>query len=229
MRDDWLFSCDKALCKRYYRIKYFQRISQVCVISIHENLYSNGTITMSSIRDQLLKAGLVTEEQVKQAETKPKPRPNKSNKPAAGSSKHKKNQNPKPESKKPPVKKRELTDLERFYKERDATDKAEKLEQEKQRKEATRIRKEKRAKIGLLIKTNLVNDEVAEQRYNFVVGSSVKYLFVTEAQQTQLSNGELAIVFLGEKRCLIPVAIGKQILAIEPSRIVIISEPEESA
>ena len=56
-----------------------------------------------------------------------------------------------------------------------------------------------------------------------------KKLNLTEAQQTQLSNGELAIVFLGEKRCLIPTEIGKQILAIEPSRIVIISEPEEPA
>ena len=177
---------------------------------------------MSSIRDQLLKAGLVTEEQVKQAETKPKskPRSNKNTRTASGAAKNKTN------TKKPPVKKRELTDLERFYKERDAKDQAEKAEQDKQRKEAARIRKEKRAKIGSLIKNNLVNDENAENRYNFVVGSSVKYLFVTEAQQEQLAKGELAIVFLGEKRCLIPADIGKQILSIEPSRIVIISEPE---
>jgi uncharacterized protein YaiL (DUF2058 family) len=182
---------------------------------------------MSSIRDQLLKAGLVTEEQVKQAEAKPKPRPNKNNKPTKGSAKNKATS--KPVAKKPPVKKRELTDLERFYQERDTKDKAEKVEQDKQRKEAARIRKENRAKIGSLIKTNIVNDENAEHRYNFVVGSSVKYLFVTEAQQEQLSKGELAIVFLGEKRCLIPSEVGKQILLIEPSRIVIISEPDESA
>lgn len=179
---------------------------------------------MSSIRDQLLKAGLVTEEQVKQAETKPKV--HKKNKTAPSQSNHDKNK--KPRSNKPQAKKRELTDLERFYQERDTTDKAEKAEQEKQRKEATRIRKEKRAKIGSLIKTNLVNDEAAEQRYNFVVGSSVKYLFVTEAQQEQLAKGELAIVFLGEKRCLIPAEIGKEIKAIEQSRLVIFCEPEST-
>ena len=177
---------------------------------------------MSSIRDQLLKAGLVTEEQVKQAETKPKA--NKKNKPSVNQSKQGKNT--KPRTAKPQAKKRELTDLERFYQERDTTDKAEKAEQEKQRKEATRIRKEKRAKIGSLIKTNMVNDEAAEHRYNFVVGSSVKYLFVTEAQQEQLAKGELAIVFLGEKRCLIPAEIGKEIKAIEQSRLVIFCEPE---
>ena len=177
---------------------------------------------MSSIRDQLLKAGLVTEEQVKQSVAKPKPKPNRNKKPKGDQAKAK------PSVAKPPVKKRELTDLERFYQERDTTDKAEKAEHEMQRKEATRIRKEKRAKIGSLIKTNLVNDETAEHRYNFVVGSSVKYLFVTEAQLEQLSSGELAIVFLGEKRCLIPVDIGKQIKEIEQSRLVIFSEPEGS-
>lgn len=177
---------------------------------------------MSSIRDQLLKAGLVTEEQVKEAETKPSA--NKKRQASNRDSKQRKNTN-KQTPAKPQKKKRELTDLERFYQERDVTDKAEKAEQEKQKKEAARIRKEKRAKIGNLIKTNLVNDESAEHRYNFVVGSSVKYLFVTEAQQDQLSSGELAIVFLGEKRCLIPSEIGKQIKEIEPSRLVIVCEP----
>lgn len=174
---------------------------------------------MSSIRDQLLKAGLVTEEQVKQAESKPKA--NTKKKPLKS-----KQANTKARNNKPQAKKRELTDLERFYQERDVTDKAEKAEQEKQRKEAARIRKEKRAKIGALIKSNLVNDEAAEHRYNFVVGSSVKYLFVTEAQQEELARGELAIVFLGEKRCLIPTEVGKQIKDIEPSRLVVFCEPE---
>ena len=96
-------------------------------------------------------------------------------------------------------------------------------------KQTARIRKEKRAKIGLLIKSNIMNDEAAEHRYNFVVGSSVKYLFVTEAQQEQLAKGELAIVFLGEKRCLIPAEIGKEIKVIEQSRLVIFCEPESDA
>jgi len=179
---------------------------------------------MSSIRDQLLKAGLVTEAQVKEAETKPKPPVNKKRQSRASDSSQRKNAASL--AKKPQKKKRELTDLERFYQERDTTDKAEKAEQDKQRKEATRIRKEKRAKIGTLIKTNMVNEESAEHRYNFVVGSSVKYLFVTEAQQEKLSSGELAIVFLGEKRCLIPSEIGRQIKEIEASRLVIVCEPD---
>jgi uncharacterized protein YaiL (DUF2058 family) len=177
---------------------------------------------MSSIRDQLLKAGLVTEEQVKQAETKPKPsnRPRKNNK-----------NNPKPQANQPKApaakpKKRELSDLERFYKERDSTEKAEQEEQARKKKEAARIRKLNRAKIGALIREGMQNDEAAELRYNFVVGSSVKYLFVTEAQQDLLSAGKLAIAFLGEKRCLISPEVADQILEIEPSRIIIRFEPD---
>ena len=177
---------------------------------------------MSSIRDQLLKAGLVTEEQVKHAETKPKPSGKKNNKP---SNKHSK---AKPQSKKatPAAKKKELSDLELFYKERESTEKAEQAEQDRARKEAARIRKQNRAKIGALIRDNAQNDEAADIRYNFVVGSSVKYLFVTEAQQALLSAGQLAIAFLGEKRCLISPEVGEQIKAIEPSRIVILFDPE---
>ena len=179
---------------------------------------------MSSIRDQLLKAGLVTEEQVKKSEEKPKYNNKKNNKPAN------KNKKSNTQSKKStaPAKKKELSDLEKFYKERESTEKAEQAEQEKARKEAARIRKQNRAKIGALIRDNMQNDEAADIRYNFVVGSSVKYLFVTEAQQDLLSAGKLAIAFLGEKRCLISPEVGEQIKAIEPSRIVILFEPEVS-
>ncbi|PWQ93046.1 DUF2058 family protein [Leucothrix pacifica] len=176
---------------------------------------------MSSLRDQLLKAGLVTEEQVKKAETKPKP----SGKPRKNNKNKSKPQTGQTQSA-AKAKKRELTDLERFYKERDSTEKAEKEEQDRQRKEAARVRKQNRAKIGALIRNNMQNDEAAELRYNFVVGSSVKYLFVTEAQQELLSAGKLAIAFLGEKRCLIAPEVADQILEIEPSRIIIRFEPD---
>ena len=177
---------------------------------------------MSSLRDQLLKAGLVTEEQVKKVETKPKP----SNRPKNNNKNNPKSQASQSKAPAAKPKKRELSDLERFYKERDSTEKAEQEEQARQRKEAARIRKQNRAKIGTLIRNNMQNDEAAELRYNFVVGSSVKYLFVTEAQQDLLSAGKLAIAFLGEKRCLIAPEVADQILEIESSRIIIRFEPD---
>jgi len=174
---------------------------------------------MSSMRDQLLKAGLVTEEQVKQAETAPKKKPHKRRvEQGAGAQKKSK---PKKARKAEPA-----SDLEAFYRQREATDKAEQAAADAARKEAARIRKANRAKIGKLIRENALNEDAAEIRFNFVVGSSVKYVFVTEAQQELLAEGKLSIVFMGEKRCVIKPEIAAEITAIDPARIVITMSEE---
>jgi hypothetical protein len=165
---------------------------------------------MSSLSDQLLKAGLVTEEQVKKSAEKPK---FKHKKPLV----KKMEGNPKKQKKQT-----EQSDLAQFYGERKQLENKEKQEIAHKKKEAARIKKETNAKINKLISDNLLNDETAEIRFNFVVGTSIKYLFVTEKQQNDLSDGKLAITFLASKRSLIPVEIAKQIQEINPKKIVII-------
>jgi uncharacterized protein YaiL (DUF2058 family) len=162
---------------------------------------------MSSLSDQLLKAGLVTEEQVKKAAEKPKPRPKKSFVMKAI---------------KKPKKQTEQSDLAKFYGERKQLENKEKQEAAHKKKEAARIKKEMNEKTNQLISDNLLNDEEAEIRFNFVVGTSIKYLFVTEKQQQDLADGKLAITFLASKRSLIPADVGKEILKINPNKIVII-------
>lgn len=173
---------------------------------------------MSSLSDQLLKAGLVTKEQVEKAAEKPKRYNNKRNK----SSVNKKQQasNKKGVAKKKSSAAKEQTDLEKFYKERAKTERKEKQDAIREKKEAARIKKEINTKINSLISANLLNDEAADIRYNFVIGTTIKYLFVTEQQQKQLMEGELAITFLGGKRSLIPVEIAQQILKLNPNKIV---------
>lgn len=164
---------------------------------------------MSSLSDQLLKAGIVTEEQVKKAAEKPKYKQ-------------------KFKAKKQPVKKsrvkKEPSDLAQFYGERKQLENKEKQELARKKKEAARVKKENNKKINDLISKHLLNDESAEIRYNFVVGTSIKYLFVTEKQQQELADGALAITFLGVKRSLIPIEIAKEILKINPNKIVINTE-----
>lgn len=164
---------------------------------------------MSSLSDQLLKAGLVTKEQVEKASEKPKRKPHK----------RKNTNNSKPQKK---VVKKETSDLAQFYQERSNQENKEKQDTARAKKEAARIKKETNQKINKLISINLLNDEAADIRYNFVVGTTIKYLFVTEKQQKELIDGELAITFLGGKRSLIPVDIGHEILKINPNKIVII-------
>jgi len=162
---------------------------------------------MSSLSDQLLKAGLVTEEQVKKAAEKPKHKSNKTH--------HKKAAHKKPKTKKEP------SDLAQFYGERKKQENKEKQAEAHKKKEAARIKKETNNKINKLITDNLLNVEEAEIRFNFVVGTSIKYLFVTEKQQQDLADGKLAITFLGGKRSLIPAEIGVEIQTLNPNKIVI--------
>ena len=181
---------------------------------------------MSSLSDQLLKAGLVTEDQVKKAAEKPKAK-----KKFTGNRNNPKN-NQKPTSSKRTSGKqkprREVSDLEQFYKERSSLERNEKQEAIRKKKEADKIKKETNDKINKLITANLKNDEAADIRYNFVVGTTIKYLFVTEKQQEELAEGSLAITFLGGKRSLIPIDTAKEIVALNPNKIVIIASQEDS-
>jgi len=158
---------------------------------------------MSSLSDQLLKAGLVTKEQVKKATEKPKKKPFKT-------------------KKKTVAKKSEPSDLAQFYAERKKQENKEKQQEAQRKKEAARIKKETKIKVEKLISENILNDDTAEIRFNFVVGTSIKYVFVTEKQQQALIDGELAFTFLGSKRCLIPLATAQEIKTIDSSKIVII-------
>jgi len=184
---------------------------------------------MSTLSDQLLKAGLVTQEQVEKAAEKPKRNKQKRNRPTNNKRNHSsanKAKNTPTNNNKKSNNKKEPTDLEKFYQERAKIENKEKQEAIRAKKEAARIKKEINTKINSLISANLLNDDTAEIRFNFVIGTTIKYLFVTEKQQQQLMDGQLAITFLGGKRSLIPIDIAQKILKLNPNKIVVL--PAES-
>ncbi len=168
----------------------------------------------NSLRDQLLQAGLVSEEQINKAENEKKRR-----KTHAQNSKNKRAHSPKKQKKKTPT-----SDLAHFYQQRTQLERKEKQEANRHKQEAARLKKERRQKVGQLIKTHALNSDEGNIRYNFVIGTHIKYLFVTEQQQQQLSDGKLAITFLGGKKCLIPHAIGEEIKTIDPDKMVILAD-----
>ena len=167
---------------------------------------------MSSLSDQLLKAGLVTEEQIKKASAKPKriiktaPKPAEQNKA------------------RPQKNKSGDSDLALFYKQRSKLEQSEKQEQIRKKQEAAKLKKETNDKINKLINDNLLNDDTADIRYNFVVGTTIKYVFVTEQQQKDLAEGVIAITFHHGKRALIPAKTAKEISQLNPGKIVILND-----
>ncbi|KAG1707663.1 hypothetical protein GQR58_003322 [Nymphon striatum] len=170
----------------------------------------------SLMSEQLLKAGLVTEEQVKKASEKPKKKHHKKN---SGKQKQLvKNKKGKNKGIK------EESDLEKFYKMRSSQDNKEKQEALKKKREAAQRKKEMNKKISSLISDNILNVKDADIRYNFVVGTTIKYVFVSEEQQEKLAQGELAVTFHNGQKCIISSVIGKEILKINPGKIVVIND-----
>ena len=169
---------------------------------------------MDSLRDQLLKAGLVTAEQVKKSELKPKR--TLSRKPNNQSSKKKITKN------KP---KKEYSDLEQFYRERAVVENKERQQAKKAKEEAAHLKKERNIKISKIINENTLNTDDANERYNFVIGTTVKYAYVTTEQLEKLANGALALSFLKGKCRVISLETAQKIREIDPKRLLIQQEP----
>ena len=175
---------------------------------------------MGDIRDQLLKAGLVTEEQVRDAREPAKKRrgtapagkkgkparrkPGKPSRPAASGGRDPGN-----------------VDLAEAYRLRAREERRAREQAERERREAERQRKANRARIAELIREHSQNDDTADQPYHFSVGDKVKQVQVTRDQLKALAGGELAITFLEGRRHLIPAAIADQIHALDPGKLVI--------
>lgn len=200
----------------------------------------------NSLSEQLLKAGLITQTQIDQAEQAKQQQKEKA-KEAREQAKHKQskpNRAPlpakntksaaakpdganKPAEKQPTqksTKQRSASDLEQFYRERNDLERQEKEAEEKRKRELAERKKQTRQQVRELISANSKNVEDASIRYNFVVGETVKYLYVTEQQQQELADGSLAITFLEGKRCLIPHTVAEQILAIDPDKLIVLNQ-----
>ena len=130
-----------------------------------------------SLREQLLKAGLVTSEQVKEVESKGKKK------------KHEVNKNK-------TLKKAEQQRKQQQQQQRQQ-EQAAKREQDKQlnqKRDAVKRRREDLARIRQLLLVHRQNDAEAEQRYNFQAGKKIRSLRVTDQQQRQLAMGRLGII-----------------------------------
>ncbi len=162
----------------------------------------------NALQDQLLKAGLATEDQLKKATTKPRRPP-----------KHKPKAHKKPTRKKP---NQGNDDLRRAY---DARKKQE-VDEKRNKEKLAAQRKANRKKVRVLITENTLNKPDAEISYRFIVGQNIKNVHVTTEQQKQLLNGKLAITFFDGKRCIIPRKIADEISQLDPKKAVVIHSPE---
>ncbi len=200
----------------------------------------------NSLSDQLLKAGLVTQNQIDQSEENKQQqkaraksrskdhKAGKHQKPHSQGNPNASRKNPAPAKRTAPAPaakkpaKKEGSDLAKFYQQRNQLERDERETEERLKREAAARRKKVRKQLRELITEHSKNAEDASVRFNFVVGETVKYLYVTEAQQQAVANGELSITFMDGKRCLIPPEVGAQILELDDSKIVINFKDDDS-
>ncbi|MCC9004518.1 MAG: DUF2058 family protein [Candidatus Competibacter sp.] len=161
-----------------------------------------------SLRDELLKAGLVSADKIKQLESDTR--------------------NQQHQRKKSKTLAAEETARQAEARRRAEAEAARKREQDRQlnqKRAAEKQRREEAARARQLIDGHRLNEPEAEQRYNFQDGRFVRSIRVTAAQRKALALGRLAIV-QGDRSefdfALIPREIALKLAEFVPERVLLL-------
>ena len=154
----------------------------------------------NSLRDQLLKAGLVSEQQIKQTQSKKRKQ------------------------------KRAIDPDEQARQREAARAAAEKkrhdLELNRQRDEEAR-RKAEVVALWQLVRDNRIARDHGDLAYNFSDGKTLKRLYVNSEQQRGLVEGRLAIVRQDAFYELVPVAIAERLASHDPALVLVHNQPAD--
>ncbi|AQZ96067.1 DUF2058 domain-containing protein [Halopseudomonas phragmitis] len=155
---------------------------------------------INSLQAQLLKAGLVDEKKLKQAQ-----------------------RSKKKQAKQQPEK---VVDTAALV-EKARADKAERDRQLNQQRQEEAARKEREAQAKQLIEQNKIERTGGEVPYQFASKNKIKKIYVTQEQFDRLSRGKLAIARLGGQFELIPLEVADKVKERAPHWPVIIAKVEE--
>jgi hypothetical protein len=163
-----------------------------------------------SLRDQLLKAGLVDEKRAKKSEQ-------------AAKQQHRQARKARKSGQKPqPAAADQATERARQEREMHAQ-----LSRELNReRDARHALKALRAEVRKLLEQHAQAFDRGDIRYNFAENRKIKRIYVSRKQQKALAAGELAIVSWDGRHLLVPAEVGRRVLEKLPETVVVIAEPE---
>ena len=162
---------------------------------------------MGSLQDQLLKAGLVSEQQLKENRSKKR--------------KTRKRNKGKKESSEP--------SLAAAYAKRAQQEKTERDRELNRRREEARKRKERKAQLRQLIVPNRRNDDAADVPRHFDYLGKIRKLYVTKRQFEDVNTGRLAIVYHAGRFHLLERAHIDKVMAIDPAVVAFDAKASGSA
>ncbi len=158
----------------------------------------------NSLQDQLLKAGLVDEQRLKQAR----------------SSKRK-------QGKQTGKRGRQADNEARQAAMRARAEKAERDRELNRRRQEEATLRAAENEMRQLIHTHRVIRDGADLAFNFTDGNLLKRIYVNREQQAKLVSGQLAIVRQDEFYELIPAEIAERVRARDPSLVLLHNQPRE--
>lgn len=195
-----------------------------------------------SLRDQLLKSGLVKEIREEKRTSSPPPKQGSaSGQPYAGkSARHGGKpggarpglgggQTPKPhgqQAQRPPRKEKDgEIDLAKAYAIRAQTEATDRRKAEAEAAELARLRKEKKRKVEELLKGKALNLAEADQVRHFPYGDKIRRVHVDAAQLTAINAGELGIVQQNGRYLVVASAVIEELRALAPEFIALLVDP----
>jgi uncharacterized protein YaiL (DUF2058 family) len=166
-----------------------------------------------SLRDQLLKSGIVKQLKDEKRPQQTVPRPHVS--PAKGKPPHK----PKPARSDGEI------DLAKAYAIRAQKDAEERKHAEREAAEQARLKRERKAKVQKLLEGQLLNKVDADQVRHFEYGGKIRRVYVDAAQLVDLNAGKLGVVQNGGRYLLVTQAAAEQIRELDPHLVALLVDP----
>ena len=173
---------------------------------------------VDSLRDQLLKSGIVKQVRDEQRAKSLAPS-SRGNRPAKGKGK--------PHT--PPRRDSGEMDLAKAYAIRAQAEATERKRAEQQAAEQARLRRERKAKVQQLLEGQVLNKAEADHVRHFEYGGKIRRVHVDADQLAALNEGRLGVVQLGGRYMVVAQAIAEQVRAIDPHLLALLVDPQAAA
>jgi uncharacterized protein YaiL (DUF2058 family) len=174
-----------------------------------------------SLRDQLLKSGIVKQVQQDRSHEQKRPASPPSGKPARKGGKPPARST----ATRPAGQSQQDIDLAKAYAIRAQTEARERKRIEQEAAEQARLRRERKLKIQQLLEGRALNKTEADQPRNFEYGGKIRRVHVDAAQLAALNAGDLGVVQQAGRYLLVTRDIAEQVRDIDPHQVALLVDP----
>ncbi|MDE2157249.1 MAG: DUF2058 family protein [Xanthomonadaceae bacterium] len=176
-----------------------------------------------SLRDQLLKSGIVKQVQQNRVHQDKRAASSQAGKPTSRNARPQ----PPPSAPRPPRRDQGEMDLARAYAIRAQTEAGERKRIEQEAAEQARLRRERKQQIQQLLRDSALNKAEADRPRNFEYGGKIRRVYVDAGQWAALNAGELGVVQQAGRYLLVSREVAEKVRAIDAQQLALLVDPHE--